>query len=154
MRKRYTHRHFIELLGFNHVEKQALLAGCTWQRYVSNTNYNGFLQTYAEDGKIEGGRINVQLKSTDKINRAKKTGEILFNLSIKDLEAWLNRFTMVLLVLYDAKNDMAYFVELDSYFQTHREALRKVNKFVRVHIPVANVFTPEAVKHLRTIKNS
>jgi hypothetical protein len=65
MRKRRTRGHIIEDLGFNHVERQVLLAGFTVQEIIQDYGYDGFIQTFEDNGEAEYGHIYFQLKSTD-----------------------------------------------------------------------------------------
>ncbi len=153
MRKLCTRQHFIEYLGYNCVEKQALLARCMWQRYVPDLGVDGFLRTYSKNGEVESGKIDVQVKSTDHIGRYKKQDELFFDVSKRDLEAWFNESIPMLLVLYDAQQDLAYYLELGKYFKEGGRSLEKVSKFVRVYIPVKNVLNADAVTSLRKIKN-
>ena len=155
MRKRRTRAHIIEDLGFNHVEKQVLLADYTVERIRFDYGYDGYIQTFNDNGEIEPNSILLQLKSTDNINLSgKKETSITFDLSIRDLELWLLSKEMMLLVVYDAQLGQAYFVELKDYFSENREALQNARKFIRIFIPTKNIFTPKAIKTLRAIKNS
>jgi IS30 family transposase len=61
---------------------------------------------------------------------------------------------MMLIIVYDAQLEQAFFVDLRVYFSQNKEALINVNKFVRVYIPNKNILNPTSVKELRTIKNS
>lgn len=153
MRKTRTRQHFIEDLSYNYVEKQTLLARCTLQKYLPDYSYDASIHTYNDLGEIENGEVYVQLKSTDKINFSKKRNAFTFDLSKRDLELWLYNILPVILVLYDAKNDIGYYIELKEYFQENKLVLGKINKFIRVFLPEENVFTIDGVKKLRNLKN-
>jgi hypothetical protein len=155
MRKRRTRAHIIEDLGFNHFERQVFLAGYTVERIRYDYGYDGYFQTFNDNGEIEANSIFIQLKSTDNLkSNGKEQNSIIFDLSIRDLELWLLGKEMMLLIVYDAKLEQAFFVDLRAYFSQNKEALINVNKFVRVYIPNKNILNPAAVKQLRTIKNS
>ena len=81
MRKRRTRQHFIEDLGFNYVEKQALLGRCTIQRITHDYGLDAEMHTYEENGEVEVGGIHIQIKSTDKIKLLKTRKEFAFDLS-------------------------------------------------------------------------
>jgi hypothetical protein len=151
MRKRRTRQHIIADLGVNFVEKQVLLAGYVLVREVYDYGNDCYIHTFSAEGETENGEIIVQVKATDNI-RATEKGYV-FDLSVRDLESWLSNRTPTVLILYDARHDTAYFIELQEYFREHQEAWQNIRKFVRVFIPSANLFHPKAVKHLRTIKN-
>jgi len=154
MKKTRTRQHFIEDLSYNYAEKQILLARCTLQRYLPDYSYDASIHTYNERGEIENGEIYLQLKSTDNINFSEKRNAYTFDLSKRDLELWLYNILPVVLVLYDAKTDQGYYLELKEYFRKNELVLGKINKFIRVFIPIENVFSIKCVKNLRTLKNA
>ncbi len=154
MRKRCTRQHFIEYLSYNYVEKQCLLARCTWERKTHDFSLDGFINTYNQKGEIENEEIDVQVKATEKVSKLKTTGKIVFDLSIRDLEYWLAVTGLVVVVLYDASLDKGFYLEIGDYFRKNRKHLENANKFVRVYFSEENVFDPNVVSQLRIIKNS
>jgi hypothetical protein len=150
MRKQRTREHIIEDLGFNHVERQILKAGFTVQRYTHNDyGYDGLFHTFNELGEIEQMMFHFQLKSTDVIQFSEKEKAFSFDLSQRDLELWLLNSNKMLLILYDAQLEIAYFEDVQSYFREHEIKFKKGRKFVRIFIPAAKTFIPETVKQLR-----
>jgi Domain of unknown function (DUF4365) len=142
MRKRRTRSHIIEDLGFNHVERQILYAGYTIQRYKRNDyGYDGILHTFNDKGEIENFMIHIQLKSTDNIQLTEDQKTIKFDLSKQDLELWLLSSVVMLLVLYDAVGENAYFLDLQAYFKAKSIGLSGIRKFIRIQIPMENVFS-------------
>ena len=112
MRKRRTRAHIIEALGFNHVERQVLLAGYTLEKIIHDYGYDGHIQPFDENGEVEGGLILLQLKSTDKLKLSDTGESVKFDLSVRDLEFWLSSPNVMILIVYDAQMDKAFFVEL------------------------------------------
>ena len=151
MRKRRTRAHIIEDLGFNHVERQVLLAGYTLERIIHDYGYDGHIQPFDENGEVEGGLILVQLKSTDKLKLSEKDDLIRFDLSIRDLEFWLSSPNIMVLIVYDAQLNEAFFVELKDYFAENRSSFSEVSKFVRIYIPRKNVLLPLAIRNFKNI---
>jgi hypothetical protein len=151
MRKRRTRAHIIEDLGFNHVERQVLLAGYTLERIIHDYGYDGHIQPFDENGEVEGGLILLQLKSTDKLKLSGKDDSIRFDLSVRDLEFWLSSPNIMVLVVYDAQLNEAFFVELKDYFAKNRASLSEISKFVRIYIPRKNVLSPLAIRNLKNI---
>jgi len=47
---------------------------------------------------------------------------------------------LTIVVVYEVARNIACCVEISDYFKERREALREINKFVRMRIPVSNVF--------------
>ena len=152
MRKLRTRQHIIEDLGFNHVERQVLLAGYVVNRILQNDyGYDGTINTFNEAGETENLYIFFQLKSTDNIQFSAEKTAYSFDLSKRDLELWLYNTNPVILLLYDAQKDIVYFIDLQAYFEKNKASLKKVRKFVRVYIPQKAVFNTMAVQQLRKL---
>ena len=149
MRKQRTRKHVIEDLGFNHVERQILYAGFTVEKITHDYGHDGFFVTYNELGEIESHLVRFQLKSTDAIKFSKSKKSFVFDLSKRDLELWLRDTNKMLLILYDAQNEIAYFEDLQIYFQKNRLSLGKGHKFIRIFIPMANTLTPHVINNIR-----
>ena len=120
MRKLCTRQHFIEYLSYNFVERQCLLARCLWQRYHHDYGIDGFVKPVNEIGEVGKNFLDIQVKATERLRRLKKTGEFVFDFSKNDIENWLDENTVVALVIYDARNDVAYFIDLAVYFRINR----------------------------------
>ena len=145
-----TRQHIIEDLGFNHIEKQVLLAGFTMQRtFVHDYGFDGSIQTFKETGEIAVESAEFQLKSTDGIQFLASKKAFVFDLSLRDLKTWLRTTTPTLLILYDAQKEIAYFLDLQDYFKKNAETLRKVKKYVRVYLPPDQIFNQQVVLGLR-----
>jgi Domain of unknown function (DUF4365) len=152
MRKQRTREHIIEDLSFNHVERQILHAGYIMRRNSQNDyGYDGLIHTFNSRGEAENFFMSFQLKSTDHINLSQQKEAFTFDLSKQDLELWLRSKNPVLLILYDAQKDIAYFIDLQPYFQENRILLKNVRKFVRVYIPETAVFNSNILKQLRQL---
>ena len=152
MRKQRTREHIIEDLGFNHIEKQVLLAGYILRRNSQNDyGYDGTINTFNENGEIENFSMRFQLKSTDNVQFSSKKSGFAFDLSRQDLELWLFSNRPVLLILFDAQKDVAFFIDLQAYFNKNKLDLKNVRKFVRVYIPTNSVFSSNAVQELRKL---
>lgn len=145
-RKLRTRQHIIEDLSFNHAEKQILTAGFTMYRITNNDyGYDGYIQLFKPSGEIDSYLVHFQLKSTDHIRYSKSKEAVVFDLSIRDLELWLSDGRKMLLILYDAQNDVAYYIDLQNYFKINRDVLNNIHKFVCVYLPEQQVFNQQSV---------
>jgi hypothetical protein len=150
MKKRRTRQHIIEDLGLNHVEKQVLLAGNVLRRFGEyDYGYDGMIDTFNDDGETENLSFKFQLKSTDSIKFSSVNKGFIVDLSKRDLELWINNPHPVLLILYDAQNDKAYFADLQTYFNENRLLLKNVHKFVRVFLQPQSVLNQIAIQKLQ-----
>jgi hypothetical protein len=152
MKKLRTRQHIIEDLGFNHIEKQILLAGFVQRRYYHNDyGYDGCIDTFSEKGQIENLSILFQLKSTDNISVSNQKKGCIFDLDKRDLELWLSDIRPVILVLFDAQKEIAYFINLQQYFKQNRQVLANIRKFVRIYLPETAIFNTKSIKELKDI---
>ncbi len=147
--KKRPRSHIIESLGFNHIERQILLSGCLLYRYYDDYGYDGAIHLFSHSGEIKNGQVQFQLKSTDHINYLPEKDVFTFDLSDVDLELWLSNNYTVLLILYDARKNKAYYLDLQEYFRENSHVLRNMNKFVRVYIPRKNRFTPRFIQKFK-----
>ena len=152
MKKLRTRQHIIEDLGLNHIERQILLSGNVLRRFNENDyGYDGMIETFNERGEAENLIFMVQLKSTDKIQLSLEKGGFIVDLSKRDLELWLKNTLTVLLILYDAQEEVAYFVDLQAYFNENKLLLQNVHKFVRIFMPQKSVFDKLNIQTLQKI---
>ncbi len=151
MRKQRTRGHIIEDLGFNYVERQILYAGFTVHRYSSNNDYgyDGLFHIFNERGEYQNGIVFFQLKSTDQMQFSTKKNAFVYDLSHRDLELWLADTMTMLLVLYDAQKEIAYYIDLQDYFKKNSITTDKDWKFIRVYIPKTNIFTQSVAQSFR-----
>jgi hypothetical protein len=153
MKKRRTRQHIIEGLGLNHIERQILLSGNVLRRFSDNDyGYDGMIETFNELGERQNQVMMIQLKSTDGIQQSPQNGGFIVDLSRRDLELWLKNDSLVLLILYDAQAEVAYFVDLQTYFNENRLSLKNVRKFVRIYLPPQPIFDKIAIQELQKSK--
>lgn len=150
MRKQRTRAHIIEDLGFNYVERQILYAGFAVERIRNDYGHDSFFITFNDLGEIEPHLVRFQLKSTDSIKFSAKKKAFTFDLSKRDLELWLLDTYKMMLILYDAQKEVAYFEDLQVYFRNNKLKFERGRKFVRISIPMTNVWSAKAVQDIRS----
>jgi hypothetical protein len=107
-RKRRTREHVIADLSVNHLERHALLCGYSVERVANDYGIDLRIYTYNQDGEIENGEIQLQLKATDDIKIVSRTGMVSFRLDRADSITWLHEPMPVFLVVYDAAAEVGY----------------------------------------------
>jgi hypothetical protein len=134
-------------LGVNHVERHALQCGFTVERFVHDYGIDLFLSTYNRVGETERGMILLQLKATDHLKILSGGQVVAFRIARADLLAWLGEPMPVILIVYDAKADVAYWLYVQAYFENQPSFnLAKVGKELTVHLPRSNVVDRAAMK--------
>lgn len=91
----------------------------------------------------------IQLKSTDNIQLSPQKEGFIVDLSKQDLELCIKSHYPVLLVLYDAQKEVAYFTDLQSHFNENKILLQDVRKFVRIFLSPQSEFTKTAIHELQ-----
>lgn len=147
MRKRRTREHVIADLSVNHVERFILRCGWTAERTRFDYGIDLFMQTYDASGETQNGWVRFQLKATDNLRRSAGGTVIPLRLEWQDLLFWLNERQPVILVLYDAQEDVAYWLFVQNYFrQVEWMARAAATTTVTVHIPASNIVDEMAIR--------
>jgi hypothetical protein len=140
MRKRRTREHVIADLSVNHVERLVLRCGWTVERSRHDYGIDLYMHTYDANGEVENGWIRFQLKATDSPRWSADGTVVSLRLEWRDLLFWVNELQPVILILYDAQEDRAYWLYIQEYFRQKRWAERAgTSSTVTVHIPTDNV---------------
>jgi hypothetical protein len=154
-RKRRTREHVLADLSANYVEKQGLLCGFAIERVRLDYGIDLTVQTFNRRGEVESSRILFQLKATDRIKVSVDGGAVRCRTERADLAHWLDEPIPVVLVLYDGKADMAYWLYVQRYFAgVPGFDLTRCGKRVSIAIPKANVLDRRAMRDLASAKNA
>ena len=143
--KRRVRGHIIADLSVNHVERHALLCGFTVNRTMHDYGIDLDITTFNRHGEIEPGKILAQLKATDKFKVQGET--VACRIERADLVYWLAEPLPVILILYDAINEVAYWLYVQSYFQKLENFnLFAAGKSMTVRVPTKNVLNTRAIQ--------
>jgi hypothetical protein len=149
-RKRRTREHVIEDLSRNFLERQILLRGHVLERpTVRDYGVDATMFHFAGNGELENGEVRFQLKATDSLNTIKRKTTISLPISMKDLHYWSAEVYPFILVVFDAKSERAFWLDVHEYVEHHRAALDPDQATVNVHISVANELTANSIEHFR-----
>lgn len=150
-----TREHVIADLAVNHVERQGLLCGYSFQEITRDYGFDLLLFTYTALGEMEDGLIYLQVKSTEETRRVHRGRSIPFRIDRAELVTWLRPLTPVMLVVYDVKADAAYWVHVQGYFRTLAGFdLFRVGETVTVHLPVDQVLDPAAMRQFAALRDA
>jgi hypothetical protein len=70
-----------------------------------------------------------------------------------DLRHWLHEPMPVLLVVYDARADRAFWLNVQGHFERRRAELRRIGRTVTLHIPLTNTVDERAVKEFARFRD-
>lgn len=154
-KKQRTRAHTIADLSVNHVERYVLLCGYSVERVEYDYGTDLVIFTYNEAGEIENGQIFVQLKATDSLKVLADRETVAFPIERSDLELWLKEPMPYIFVVYDAQQDLAYWMYIQAYFESQQEFnLSQVDKTVTVHLKKENILTQKAIRKFVQYKNN
>ena len=151
-RKRRTREHVIADLSINVVERAVLECGYSVERKRADYGIDLVIDTYDARGEVENGQIQLQVKATDAVARTADGAAVTQRVHVSHLKAWLFDKEPVVIVVYDARADVAYWLDVQEYARAVALDIGHV-KTVTLRIPVTNVWTPDAVRRLRDTKN-
>jgi hypothetical protein len=154
VRKKRPREHVIADLSVNYVERYVFLCGYSVERIEYDYGYDLLIFTYNADGEIENGQIYIQLKATDSLSVLADQKTITFTLARSDLELWLFEPMPCILIIYDAKDNQAYWLYLQAYFERLEGFdLSKARESVTVHLSKDNILNRQAMKIFAKFKN-
>jgi len=106
------------------------------------------ITTFDEEGNVETGNILVQLKATDHLKLLADGQMIACRVERVHRRAWLSEPWPVILVIYDAAADVAFWVYLQEHFQQQpRFNANRGSEDVTIRIPRTNVVNVASVRH-------
>lgn len=154
MRKRRTRNHIIADLSANHVERHALLCGYSVERTVHDYGVDLLLYTYNDAGEIENEMVKIQLKATDSLMWRNGGQTIAFVIQRADLDYWLGERSPVMLIVYDASADTAYWLYVQEYFREQSGFdLTMIGDTVTVYLNLSDVVNTEAMRQFARFKS-
>jgi hypothetical protein len=154
-RKRRTREHVIADLCANHVERHALLCTFAVERTYHDYGVDLSLTTYTRRGDIESGLILIQLRATDRPKLIAGGSTFACRLERSHLAHWLDEPMPFILVLYDARKDVAYWLYLQAYFEAQDGFdLARAAQRITVPIPRRNVLDRAAMRRFARYKKA
>ena len=146
-RKRRTREHVIADLSVNYVERQALLCNYSMERFIHDYGLDLLISTYSDSGDYENGEVRIQVKATDHLRLIADGRFATWRVSREDVHHWLHETMPVILVLYDAAGDVAYWLYVQAFFQGQRDFdIAKLGKQVTIPIPTRQVLDRVAMR--------
>jgi hypothetical protein len=155
VRKRRTRQHIIADLGVNCVERQALLAGFAVERVQADYGVDLFVFTFDDAGGVEAGHLLVQVKATDHLALLSDQQTIAVRVDQADVDRWTGEPLPVVLVIFDAQADVAYWLDVQSYFASRQDGLRADTRLsTTVHFSSTNRLDAASFRRLAARKNA
>jgi hypothetical protein len=152
-RKQRTRQHIIADMSVNHAEYFVLKCRFSAERIESDYGYYLQIYCYDENGAFENGIIYLQLKATDTIEKYRKKDGFSYAFESGHMDIWINEPMPVILVLFDAAEEKAYWVYLQAFAESENISECSGRKYFTVRFDENNVVGTEAVRKWKTYKD-
>src|SRR5207253_3633058 len=81
---------------------------------VHDYGLDACMTTYSAKGEVENGIVWMQIKATDQLQLLKQASALAVRIARKDLLSWIGELYPVVLVVYDAAAEEAYWFHVQS----------------------------------------
>jgi hypothetical protein len=155
-RKLRTREHVVADLSINHVERHILLRGFALNRLATDYGIDLLMLTYNDHGEVENGHVLFQVKATDSLQVLEQSASIACRVDVADLRSWQDEWLPVILVVYDGRQNKAYWLYVQKYVDEKNVSGEDVltdQDRVTIRIPLANRLNRAAVERFRQIRN-
>lgn len=151
-RKRRTREHVLAELSVNYLERRVLECGYGIERLRIDYGIDVDVVTFDTNGDVESGFLRFQLKATDHPNYLEDQTALRQRVAVADLKTWLFELYPMILMVYDAAQDHAYWLDVQEYVNQHEVDFDA--KTVTLRIPISNRLTADTVRSFREVKNA
>lgn len=145
-RKRRTREHIIEDLSENYLERIVLNCGHLLQRPSRDYGVDVCMFHFSENGELENGEVRFQLKATDKLKLVSGGKFATVRIKTGDIQYWSMELYPFILVLYDATNERAFWVEVQDLLD---QALDLDQETETIRISVRSQLSEKAIESFR-----
>jgi len=154
-KKRRTRSHIIAEFSTNHLEYFVLLCGFSIEHIEKDYGYDLEMYSYNNNGEVENGIVYLQLKSTDNIERYERKEYFSYQVEKAHLEIWLNEPMPVIIVLFDAEKEIAYWTYIQAYFEEKCISLETINQETfTIHFEKKNIVNTKAIMKWKEYKDN
>jgi hypothetical protein len=123
------------------------------ERIVHDYGLDASMTTYNRRGEVENGVVWMQVKGTAHPQRVRNKAALAFRVLRQDLVFWMGERYPVIFVLYDAKQERAYWLHIQDAFRSGRLfGLPKIGSRLTIHIPLAQAVNQEVIQRFRQLK--
>ena len=130
-----------------------LRCGYTLERTVHDYGVDLLLYTYDANGEYENDAISIQMKATDSLAVLQDQETISLSIACADLERWLEETLPIILILYDAQADVAYWMYVQAYFAGQSDfRLSDLGETTTVYLKRSNIVNEEVIRKLAEFK--
>lgn len=104
-----------------------------------------------ERGEVESGEVRFQIKATNRLVCSRNGRWISQRAMVRDLRYWYFEPYPVILVVYDAKRNRAYWLHVQEYLDRHPSHMETMADSVTLRVPMHNKLNLHAVDRFRKL---
>lgn len=152
-----TREHIIADLSVNYVERHIFLRGFSVDEFDSDYGIDLVMHTYNDVGEVETAHVLFQIKATDSLRVLKDGQNIAVTVTVADVKRWQLEWFPVILAIYDAQKDKAWWLYVQQYLDERNIALDDLahdQETVTIRIPVKNRLNKKAVEKFRGFRDA
>jgi hypothetical protein len=139
--------------GLEHQSRRTAgaLAGYTVERLIHDYGVDLILSVFTDEGEPEVRLVYIQVKSTDHLKFVRGNRFVTCRIERAHLRAWLLELMPVILIVYDAAGDRAFWLYIQAAFTgLQRFRIVQGSETLTVRIPKEQVLDPEAIRLFRS----
>ena len=150
-RKVRTREHVIADLSYNYLERKVLGRGHWLDAPRNDYGIDATMFHHNERGEIENGEVRFQLKATDAAKPSREGNWIPLRVDAKDLRYWCLEVFPVIIVLYEASKDRAWWLHIQDYLDRNPKIMASDADKTTLRIPTSNKLTARSIDRFREL---
>lgn len=150
-RKVRTQEHVIADLSYNFLERKVLERGHWLDAPRNDYGIDATMFHHNERGEVENGEVRFQLKATSKLKASKARNWISQRVSTRDLRYWYFELFPVVIVLYEADRNRAFWLHIQDYIDSNPALMESEADTITLRIPIRNKLSLHAIDRFRQL---
>ncbi len=146
-----TPQHVIADLSYNFLERKVLQPGHWLDAPRNDYGIDAIMFHHSQRGEAENGEVRFQLKATNNLATSRDGRWICQRIAIRDLRYWYFEPYPVVIVVYDAVRNRAYWLHVQDYVDRNPTLMDSDRESATLRIPIRNILTLHAIDRFRKL---
>ncbi len=146
-----TRQHVIADLSYNFLERKVLQRGHWLDAPRNDYGIDAIMFHHGDRGEAENGEIRFQLKATDRLATSRDGQRISQRVEKRDLRLWYFEPYPVVVVVYDAVRNCAYWLHVQDYVDRNPGLMDSEKDTHTLRIPIRNSLNLHAIDRFRKL---
>jgi hypothetical protein len=150
-RKVRTPEHVAADLGYNFLERKVLERGHWLDAPRNDYGIDATMFHHNERGEVENGEVRFQLKATSKLKLSRDGTWISQRVETRDLRYWYFELFPVLIIVYEAQKDRAFWLHIQDYVDSHPALMESDADTTTLRVSTRNKLSLRAIDRFRKL---